>query len=143
MSQQSHSWAYTQKKLSYKKTCTPMFIEALCTVTSTWGQPFSLLYLQFHTASWLLSISINMYENLIHYQRFTSIPSSLLRTETSGSQSQSLLSSAPSQTWRGCEEPVRCWAARTLCAQGRARLIVNGRCLIVTLMILCAQGLML
>ena len=69
------------------------------------------------------------------------IPSSLLRTETSGSQSQSLLSPAPSQAWRHCEETVRCWAARTLCAQGRAGLIVNGRCLIVTLMLLCTQGL--
>ena len=71
------------------------------------------------------------------------IPSSLLRAETSGSQSQSLLSPAPSQAWRGCEEPVRCWVARTLCAQGRARLIVNGRCRIVTLMIWCIQGLIL
>jgi len=63
------------------------------------------------------------------------IPSSLLRAETSGSQSQSLLSPAPSQAWRGYEEPARCWVARTLCAQGRARLIANSRCRIVTPML--------
>ena len=36
MTQQSHSWAYTQKKLY---SLTPMFIAALFTVAKTWKQP--------------------------------------------------------------------------------------------------------
>ena len=40
MTQQSHSWAYTQTKLSLKKdTCTHMFIAALFTIAKTWKQP--------------------------------------------------------------------------------------------------------
>uniref|UniRef100_A0A8D0PKY5 Uncharacterized protein n=1 Tax=Sus scrofa TaxID=9823 RepID=A0A8D0PKY5_PIG len=39
MTQQSHSWAYIQKKLSLKKdTCTRMFIAALFTMAKTWKQ---------------------------------------------------------------------------------------------------------
>ena len=40
MTQQSHSWAYIQKKLSLKKTHAPvMFIAALFTIAKTWKQP--------------------------------------------------------------------------------------------------------
>ena len=86
MTQQSHFWAYALRKLSYKKTCTPLFIVALCTITSTWAQPFFLLYLQFHTPSWLLSISINMYENLSHYHRCSPQFPAFLLTLSSHSQ---------------------------------------------------------
>jgi len=86
MTQQSHFGAYTLRKLSYKKTCTPIFIVALCTITSTRAKPFFLLYLQFHTPSWLLSISINMYENLSHYQRCSPQFPALLLTLSSHSQ---------------------------------------------------------
>ena len=96
MTQQSHSWAYTQRKLSYKKTCTLMFIAVLCTITSTLAQPFSLLNLQFHTPSWLFSISINMYQNLIHFQRCSpQFPAFLL---TLFSHSQPLMSTS----YRNC-----------------------------------------
>ena len=63
-----------------------IFIVTLCTITSTWAQPFFLLYLQFHTPSWLLSISINMYENLSHYQRCSPQFPALLLTLSSHSQ---------------------------------------------------------
>ena len=40
MTQQSHSWAYIQTKLSLKKdTCTRMFTAALFTIAKTWKQP--------------------------------------------------------------------------------------------------------
>ena len=40
MTQQSHSWAYTQRKTVIQKdTHTPMFIAALFTITKTWKQP--------------------------------------------------------------------------------------------------------
>jgi len=39
MIQQSHSWAYIQRKLIQKDTCTPMFIAALFTIVKTWKQP--------------------------------------------------------------------------------------------------------
>ena len=40
MIQQSHSWAYIQKKTLIKKeTCTPMFIAAIFTIDKTWKQP--------------------------------------------------------------------------------------------------------
>ena len=39
MTQQAHSWAYIQTKLSLKKTCTRMFIAALFTIAKTWKQP--------------------------------------------------------------------------------------------------------
>uniref|UniRef100_A0A8D0JYB7 DUF1725 domain-containing protein n=1 Tax=Sus scrofa TaxID=9823 RepID=A0A8D0JYB7_PIG len=40
MTQQSHSWACIQTKLSLKKdTCTPMFTAALFTTAKTWKQP--------------------------------------------------------------------------------------------------------
>ena len=38
MTQQSHFWAYTQRKLIQKDTCTPMFTETLFTITRTWKQ---------------------------------------------------------------------------------------------------------
>uniref|UniRef100_A0A8D1UT88 DUF1725 domain-containing protein n=1 Tax=Sus scrofa TaxID=9823 RepID=A0A8D1UT88_PIG len=38
MPQQSHSWAYIQKKLSLKNTCTRMFIAALVTIAKIWKQ---------------------------------------------------------------------------------------------------------
>ena len=41
MTQQPHSWAYIQAKLSLKKTCTHMFISALFTTAKTWEQPKS------------------------------------------------------------------------------------------------------
>ena len=39
MTQQSHSWAYTRRKLDLKDTCTPMFIAALFIIARTWKQP--------------------------------------------------------------------------------------------------------
>ena len=39
MTQQSHSWAYIQKKLLKKDTCTRRFITALFTIAKTWKQP--------------------------------------------------------------------------------------------------------
>ena len=42
MIQQSHSWAYIQKRqkaLFRKDTCTPMFTGALFTIPKTWKQP--------------------------------------------------------------------------------------------------------
>ena len=40
MTQQSHFWAYTLRKLELKETtCTPMFITALFTIARTWKQP--------------------------------------------------------------------------------------------------------
>ena len=39
MIQQSHSWAYTQRKtIIQKDACTPMFIAALFTIARTWKQ---------------------------------------------------------------------------------------------------------
>ena len=38
MIQQSHSWAYPEKTLIQKDTCTPMFIAALFTIAKTWKQ---------------------------------------------------------------------------------------------------------
>ena len=40
MTQQSHSWAYTQTKTVIQKdTCTPMFIAALVTTVKIWKKP--------------------------------------------------------------------------------------------------------
>ena len=40
MTQQSHYWAYTQRKTTIQKaTCTPMFIAALFTIARSWKQP--------------------------------------------------------------------------------------------------------
>ena len=40
MTQQSHSWVYTQKKtIIPRDMCTLMFIAALFTITRTWKQP--------------------------------------------------------------------------------------------------------
>ena len=40
MTQQSHYWAYTQRKPLFKKTHTPpMFIAAVFTIARTWKQP--------------------------------------------------------------------------------------------------------
>ena len=39
MTQQSHCWAYTQRKPELKDTCTPMFIAALFIIARTWKQP--------------------------------------------------------------------------------------------------------
>ena len=39
MTQQSHYWAYTQRKAHSKNTCTPMFIAALFTIARSWKQP--------------------------------------------------------------------------------------------------------
>ena len=39
MIQQSHSWAYSQRKLSRKDTCTPVFIATQFTIAKTWKQP--------------------------------------------------------------------------------------------------------
>ena len=39
MTQESHYWAHTWKKLIQKDTCTPMFISALFTIARTWTQP--------------------------------------------------------------------------------------------------------
>ena len=40
MTQQSHYWAYTQRKtIIQKDTCTPIFIAALFTMASSWKQP--------------------------------------------------------------------------------------------------------
>ena len=43
MIQQSHSWAYIQRKLSFKKTQHPMFITALFTIAKTWKKLKCLL----------------------------------------------------------------------------------------------------
>ena len=40
MIQQSHYWAYTQRKTTIQiDTCTPMFIAALFTIARSWKQP--------------------------------------------------------------------------------------------------------
>ena len=40
MTQQSHNWAYTQRKtIIQKDTYTPMFIEALFPIARSWKQP--------------------------------------------------------------------------------------------------------
>ena len=40
MTQQSHYWAYTQRKTTIQKdTCTPMFIAALFAIARSWKQP--------------------------------------------------------------------------------------------------------
>ena len=39
MTQQSHGWAYTQRKPELKETCTPAFMTALFTTARTWKQP--------------------------------------------------------------------------------------------------------
>ena len=40
MSQQSHCWAYTEKTIIPKDTCTPMFTAAaLFTIARSWKQP--------------------------------------------------------------------------------------------------------
>ena len=40
MTQQSHPWAYTQRKdIIQKDTCTAMFPAALCTIAKPWKQP--------------------------------------------------------------------------------------------------------
>ena len=39
MTQQSHYWAYTQRKRLIQKTYTPMFIAALFTIARSWKQP--------------------------------------------------------------------------------------------------------
>ena len=40
MTQQSHYWAYTLKKIIIEKdTCIPEFIAALYTIARTWKQP--------------------------------------------------------------------------------------------------------
>ena len=40
MTQQSHSWTYTQRKTIIRKDiCMPMFITALFTIAKTWKQP--------------------------------------------------------------------------------------------------------
>ena len=40
MTQQSHYWAYTQRKPQFKKThAPPMFTAALFTIATTWKQP--------------------------------------------------------------------------------------------------------
>ena len=40
MAQQSHYWAYTQRKtIIQKDTCTPMFTTALFTIARSWKQP--------------------------------------------------------------------------------------------------------
>ena len=40
MTQQSHHWAYTQRKgIIQKDTCTAMFPAALCTIAKPWKQP--------------------------------------------------------------------------------------------------------
>ena len=38
MTQQSHCWAYTPRKLELKGTCAPMFITALFIIARTWKQ---------------------------------------------------------------------------------------------------------
>ena len=46
MTLQSHSWAYTWRKLIRKDTCTPSFIAALFTTAKTWEElkcPLTLL----------------------------------------------------------------------------------------------------
>ena len=39
MIQQSQCWAYTEKTINQKHTCTPMFLAALLTITRTYKQP--------------------------------------------------------------------------------------------------------
>jgi len=39
MTQQSHYWACTLRKLIEKDTCTPVFTAALFTIAKTWKQP--------------------------------------------------------------------------------------------------------
>ena len=39
MTQQSHFWAYTLRKLELRDTCTPVFIAALFVIAKTWKQP--------------------------------------------------------------------------------------------------------
>ena len=39
MTLQSHSWAYQEKNVVQKDTCTPMFIAALFIIAKTWKQP--------------------------------------------------------------------------------------------------------
>ena len=39
MTLQSHSWAFPEKSMIRKDTCTPVFIVALFTIVKTWKQP--------------------------------------------------------------------------------------------------------
>ena len=39
MTQQSHYWAYPEKTIIQKDTCTPMFIATLFTIARSWKQP--------------------------------------------------------------------------------------------------------
>ena len=39
MTQQYHSWAYTEETRSERDMCTPMFITALFIIARTWKQP--------------------------------------------------------------------------------------------------------
>ena len=39
MTQQSHSWAYTEETRVEKDTCIPLFAAALFTIARTWKQP--------------------------------------------------------------------------------------------------------
>ena len=74
MTQQSHSWAYTQsKKIIQKDSCTPKFIEALFTTARTWKQPKCSL-----TEEWIKKIwyiyTIEYYSaikrnEIVHLQR--------------------------------------------------------------------------
>ena len=44
MTLQSHSWAFPEKSMIRKDTCTPVFIVALFTIVKTWKQPkYSLI----------------------------------------------------------------------------------------------------
>ena len=51
MIQQSHSWAYIQRKLEFEDTRTPVFTAALFTISKTRKQPKHLL-----TEEWIKKI---------------------------------------------------------------------------------------
>ena len=55
MTQQSHYWAYTLRKLQFKKIYVPpMFIAALFTTARTWKQPRCLLTDEWINMMWYI-----------------------------------------------------------------------------------------
>ena len=72
MTQQSHSWAYTPRKLDLKDTCTPVFIAALFIIARIWKQPRctsadkwirKLWYI--YTMEYYLAIKKNSFESVL------------------------------------------------------------------------------
>ena len=65
MIQQSHSWAYIQKKTVIQKdTCTPMFIAALFTIARTWKQPKCPLTDERIKKTWYMCVRIHTQWNI-------------------------------------------------------------------------------